>query len=488
MVSQQGRAWWDYGFLLCAVIPFALATGCQQSAPSTEDAVVNSTDASPVRFLVIEDAVLAEEIQRQWELRTDQKIVVRERRWEELAAAKRLAADVVIYPAGYLGELAERRLLAPIPTDVIAGPAVRRDDLLPLQRQLETVWGKKTMALPFGSPMLVLYYREDVLKALGVSVPQTWEEYQRVVAALHARPELARIAQSTDDTEQQSQWVPTLEPLKSTWSAQLLLARAVGYARHPEQIATLFEAGSMKPRIDSEPFVRALNELAQCQEGVPDAWRALDPTEVRELFHRGQCALALTWPSARSETSDRTRGGFRIAPLPGSLDVFDPISREWSVRKSGREMALLLGISGRLGSVTWEAGSPQTAARLLALMTGPEIATEVSARDQDTTLFRESQLSRVEQWVERAAPRRAAQDYGDVVRAAQASRDVVFSPRIPGRATYLTALAEAVRRRLVEDVDAAESLAEAARQWERITDSLGRDQQRLAYRRSLGMQ
>ena len=45
-----------------------------------------------------------------------------------------------------------------------------------------------------------------------------------------------------------------------------------------------------------------------------------------------------------------------------------------------------------------------------------------------------------------------------------------------------------MRRRLVEDVDAAESLAEAARQWERITDSLGRDQQRLAYRGSLGMQ
>ena len=488
MVIQPGRAWWNCGFLLWVVIPFALATGCQPSAPSTEEVTVDSADEPPVRVLVIQDAVLAEEIQRQWELRTDQQIVVRERRWEELAAAKRLAADVVIYPAGYLGELAERRLLAPIPTDVINGPAVGRDDLLPLQRQLETVWGKKTMALSFGSPLLVLYYREDVLQALGVSVPQTWEEYQRVVSALHARPELARIAQSTDDTEQQSQWVPALEPMKSTWSAQLLLARVVGYARHPEQVATWFEIGSMKPRIDSEPFVRALNELAQCQEGVPDAWLALDPSEVRELFHKGQCALALTWPNARSETSDRTRGAFRIAPLPGSLDAFEPISGEWSVRKSGREMTLLLGVSGRLGSVTWEAGSPQTAARLLALMTGAEIATEVSAGDQGTTLFRESQLSRVEQWVERAAPRRAAQDYGDVVRAAQACRDVVFSPRIPGRTMYLTALAEAVRRCLVEDTDAADSLAQAARQWERITDSLGRDQQRLAYRRSLGMQ
>lgn len=488
MVIQQGRPWWDFRFLLCGVIPFALAVGCQQSVPSTEEAAVKSADEPPVRFLVIEDAVLAEEIQRQWELRTDQQIVVRERRWEELAAARRLAADVVIYPAGYLGELTERRLLAPIPSDVIAGPDVGRGDLLPLQRQLETVWGKKTMALSFGSPILVLYYREDVLKALGVSVPQTWEEYQTVISALHARPELAHAEQNTDDTATKSQWVPALEPLDAIWSAQLLLARAVGYAKHPEQVATLFEPASMKPRIDSEPFVRALNELAQSQQGMPDAWRALDPGEVRELFHRGHCALALTWPSAKSETSDKTRGAFRIAPLPGSLDVFDPIRREWSVRKNGREVALLLGVSGRLGSVTWEAGSPQAAARLLALLTGPEIATAVSARDRDTTLFRESQLARVEQWVERAAPRRAAQDYGDVIRAAQTIRDVVFSPRIPGRTTYLVALANAVRRRLDDGADTAESLAEVARQWERITDSLGRDQQRVAYRRSLGMQ
>ncbi|MEE3368518.1 MAG: extracellular solute-binding protein [Planctomycetota bacterium] len=488
MVNQQGRSWWHFRFLLYRVIPFALAIGCQQSVPSEEEAAVESVDEAPVRLLVIEDSGLAEEIQRQWALRTDQQIVVRERRWEELAAARRLAADVVIYPAGYLGELAERRLLAPIPPDVIAGPDVGRDDLLPLQRQLETVWGKKTMALSFGSPILVLYYREDVLEDLGVAVPQTWDEYQAVVSDLNARHESARIDQNRDVSETTTQWVPALEPLDAIWSAQLLLARAVGYAKHPEQVATLFETASMKPRIDSEPFVRALNELAQCQEGVPEAWRSLGPSEVRELFHKGHCALALTWPSANGETSDKTRGAFRIAPIPGSLDVFDSISRAWSVRKSGREVAILLGVSGRLGSVTWETGSPRAAARLLALMTGPEIATEVSARDRDTTVFRESQLSRVEQWVERAAPRRAAQDYSDVIHAAQTIRDVVFSPRIPGRTSYLTALAEAVRRRLVDGTDAAVSLAEAARQWEEITDSLGRDQQRLAYRRSLGMQ
>ncbi|MBB77079.1 MAG: hypothetical protein CMJ75_21445 [Planctomycetaceae bacterium] len=488
MVNQQGRLWWDLRCLLYRVIPFALAVGCQPSVPSEEEAAVKPVTEPPVRLLVIEDPVLAEEIQRQWALRTDQQIVVRERRWEELAAARRLAADVVIYPAGYLGELAERRLLAPIPPDVIASSAVARDDLLPLQRQLETVWGKQTMALSFGSPVMVLYYREDVLKALGVSVPQTWDEYQAVVSALNMSPELARIEQNKGVSETRFQWVSALEPLDAIWSAQLLLARAVGYAKHPDQVATLFEAASMKPRIDTEPFVRALNDLAQCQEGVPEAWRSLGPSEVRDLFHKGHCALALTWPSANGETSDRTRAAFRIAPLPGSRDVFDSISRTWSVRKSGRELALLLGVSGRLGSVTWEAGSPRAAARLLALMTGPEIATDVSSRDLATTVFRESQLLRVEQWVERAAPRRATQDYGDVIHAAQASRDVVFSPRIPGRTSYLTALAEAVRRRLVEGTDAAVSLAEAARQWEQITDSLGRDQQRLAYRRSLGMQ
>ena len=488
MVILHRRQRWILRLLLFVVMPLTVAVGCQRSQPLTDEIAVKSATDPPVRLLVIEDAVLAEEIRRQWKRRMDQPIVVRERRWQELKTARRLAADVVIYPAGYLGELAERRLLTPIPSDVMSGPDVGRGDLLQLQQQLEMAWGKKAMAFSFGSPMLVLYYREDVLESLGVSVPQTWREYQQVVSALNAQPGLAHVGQDPGAASNNAPWVPALEPLESTWSAQVLLARAITYAKSPGQVATLFELASMQPRIDSEPFVRALNELAQCQHAVPAAWRALSPEEVRELFHAGHCALALTWPSATGETSDRTRGAFRIAPLPGSREVFDATSREWSVQERGRNTPLLLGVSGRLGSVTWEAGSPQSAARLLAWLTGPEVAVDVSARDGETTLFRTSQLSRVEQWVELDAPRRAAQDYAELLRTAQTNRDVVFSPRIPGREDYLSALADAVRRRLVDGAEAAESLAEAARQWEQITESLGRDEQRVAYRRSLGMQ
>ena len=490
MVIQRRTLVWALLPLLAGLFSLGLTSGCQRpSEPvgGNGEQLAQPAAEPSIRLLVIEDATLAEEIERQWNLRTARGLVVRQRRWDELASAKRLAADVVIYPAGYLGDLAERGLLAPVPAEVLAGPDVERRDLLPTQQQLEMVWGKKTMAFPFGSPTLVLYYRADILEALDLKPPATWREYQQLVLRLKAQPSVPGSADANRVLGRQP-WTAALEPLATTWAGQLLLARAVAYAKHPRQVSTWFDIDSMRPRIDSEPFVRALEELAESQGDLPMPWRALDPAGVRALFHAGHCALALTWPSATGTTSDETRGAFRIAPLPGSDELFDPVRRAWRARDPQRPRPQLLGVSGRLGSVTWEADSPRAAADLLAWLTGPEIAADVSGRCSATTLFRVSHLRRPEQWMERGAPRRSIQDYADWVRSAQPTVDAVFSPRLPGRQRYLAALAQGVHYRLFEGRNAAECLAETARTWEQITDSLDRDKQRIAYRRSLAIQ
>ena len=60
-------------------------------------------------------------------------------------------------------------------------------------------------------------------------------------------------------------------------------------------------------------------------------------------------------------------------------------------------------------------------------------------------------------------------------------------PRIPGVDQYMAALDVAVRSALQNSVTPSEALVEAARQWEKITDSLGRDSQREAYLKHLGI-
>ena len=60
------------------------------------------------------------------------------------------------------------------------------------------------------------------------------------------------------------------------------------------------------------------------------------------------------------------------------------------------------------------------------------------------------------------------------------------SVRIPARHEYLTALDRAVEQAIAGD-PAKEALTTAASQWQQITDELGRDKQKAAYSRSLGL-
>lgn len=48
-------------------------------------------------------------------------------------------------------------------------PKIYRDD---------NTFGDKTYAVPFNKSMMVLYYNEDMLKAKGVEVPKTWDEFK----------------------------------------------------------------------------------------------------------------------------------------------------------------------------------------------------------------------------------------------------------------------------------------------------------------------
>lgn len=54
-------------------------------------------------------------------------------------------------------------------------PKIYRDD---------NTFGDKTFAIPFNKSMMLLYYNEDMLKAKGVAVPKTWEEFKEAAKKL----------------------------------------------------------------------------------------------------------------------------------------------------------------------------------------------------------------------------------------------------------------------------------------------------------------
>ncbi len=481
--------------LLLALV--ASAAGCPRnsSPPSAPDDTAPAP-ARTLRILVVDDESLAASLEREWQARSETPIAIQQISDSAVVGqdAAGWSADVVVFPSGLLGELAESERIVPLTSQQLDVASFDRPDVFEAARRGETVWGKQTFAVSLGSPQLTLAYRRDLFDALELTPPTTWGEYQELVKRLTPRADLGDQGPPTDEP-----WSAAREPLGPGWAGQTLLARAAAYARHPNQYSTLFDLRDMRPLINGPPFVLALEELiaaATTADGGQPESPAASPAEVRDDLLAGRCAIALTWPSHadsdRSDVSDRTAqpnsSPVGFAPLPGAARVYNFRSQAWDDRNQDAQSTVpLLATAGRLAALTRAGKRSQDANTMLLWLGGVELGSLVAPTSSATTLFRGSQVSAVRRWVNPEIDDQGAREYGERVRETQSQSVWLSSLRIPGRARYLAALDEAVNQALAGE-EPEDALAEAARQWETITDELDRDSQQRAYTRSIGLE
>jgi multiple sugar transport system substrate-binding protein len=169
--------------------------------------------------------------------------------------------------------------------------------------------------------------------------------------------------------------------------------------------------------------------------------------------------------------------------------MFNFSSQRWDDRTADESVHVpVVPLEGRLGVVV--KGSPHSAAAfdLLAWLAGEKWGTRVASASQATTLYRRSQQKEATAWVEPGVDRGAARDYAQVVGEAEGRSVWVAALRIPGWEEYYAALDEAVDKAVRGETKPAEALETAAQRWESISERLGVDRQRAAYRRSLGLE
>lgn len=416
-----------------------------------------------LKLLVVDDRALAAAAERfrgEWRAQTGAEFEIIQGPAGELLVGDSTAADAVIYPAHLLGQLAVQGRIAAVPKDVLTEGQLQWSDIFELLRTREATWGNDVYALPFGSPLLVCYCRADLLEQQPL---RTWADYEKLAARAGC-----------------------LEPLGPGWRGLTLLARAAAYAKHPDYFSVLFNLESMEPLIDSPPFVKALEELTRVAKNGPIEQLDYTPDDVRAAFWRGECGLALTWPTAARASSEETEKAptwdVRICSLPGSSQAYNPEARQWQPRGNAANMPLL-GMAGRLGSVTKDSSQSQAAFQLLIGLAGTEWSGRVSAASPSSTLFRRSHLKSPRTWVEPGVKTKAAQEYGEAMQQSLSGQDAVHVMNIPGRDEYLAALDRAVERSVRGEATPSEALAECAAAWREITRRLGLDAQREAYRR-----
>ena len=486
-----------------------LLAGCPRPASEPRSGSLRlPLEGVTLRLAVVDDPALAAAViqaRGEWNAQTGAELEVLEISGKELERAKTLPADAVLCPSHTLGILAERDLIEPVPENITRGD--QWDGIFDLPKLREAAWGKRIVAVPFGSPVFCCYYRADLLEKLGRRPPRTWSEY-RELAELLAKNSPFPLKNGPEANSHlllemgpvvRAPWSATIEPLAPGWAGLTLLARAAPYAKHRDNFSTLFNIETMEPLIAGKPMVHALEELAAAAKLGPDDPFQFDPAKVRAAFWRGECGMAITWPTAAVEergefeglaapmVDNSVRVGF--AELPGSRLVFNRSENELGKRADDDDHRVpLLAVAGRLGVVAKGSPHREAAFQLLLWLSDDRMSPQISALSPATTMFRLSNLDVPGQWVEETVFHAAAAQYGEATLAAFSHEQWLGALRIPGRAEYLAALDEAVAATVRGEKSAKEALQQAATEWREITKRLGPEKQKAAYRHSVGLE
>jgi ABC-type glycerol-3-phosphate transport system substrate-binding protein len=467
--------------LLAALVSIVVA-GCPKAPSATPAKTTARTPSQPLVLLVVEDPQLGKAIAREWRGRTEEELTVRDASVAEIAAASRLPGDAVVFPAGLIGQLAERGLIVPLADAALEDADFNYRDIFDQIRLREMRWGNRTLAAPLGSPRLLLAYRADLFEQASLAPPADWPAYQEAVTRLADRAALGDLAPAADRP-----WRAAVEPLADGWAGQMLLARAAAYAMHRDQVSPLFRFESAEPLIDQPPYVRALEEFVAAAKAGDFADQRHAPAEALAELKVGRAAMAIAWPAPDPKGAESAAGAkIAFAKLPGSAQVYRFATRSWDHRAPDEESHVpLLSTAGRMAAVSSSSSDPRRAEGFVVWLAGREVSQQVGPHSTATTLFRRSQIAASSRWTGSLSPESSRQ-YAEVLAETLSTPRAFPGLTLPGRLDYLAALDEAVHQAISGKLAPKEALEKAAARWREITKKLDEKKQQRANARSLG--
>jgi hypothetical protein len=147
----------------------------------------------------------------------------------------------------------------------------------------------------------------------------------------------------------------------------------------------------------------------------------------------------------------------------------------------------VLGHSDRLVAVTSSSRNAASAFNLIAWLAQAEISLQLAQADSHTLPVRES-LAASPDWYGSDMPAEKRIATAKILERRLTSGQSLLVPRIPGVDEYMAALDQAVQSVFSGDATPQDALQIAAEHWEKITDAHGRDAQRDAYLKHLGIE
>ncbi|RXJ93535.1 ABC transporter substrate-binding protein [Malaciobacter molluscorum] len=365
------------------------------------------------------------------------------------------------------------------------------DDVLPIYKKYIYSWNNKCYFLPYDGDNVIIYYRKDILENkeyqkkfkqiyhYDLKVPNTWQEYTNI----------AQFFNGWDwDNDGKIEHGLIGSRISNYGTMLLFFARAAAYAKYPEDNAFYFDINTMKPRINNPAFVKALKEYVNIMQYAPKEIINYSPFEVRQSFIAGDVALAIDWGDigimANNAKESVIKNKIGYAVLPGSNSVYNSKKQKWEKRFNK-----VTALTGNWIIVV----NKNSKNKKLAL----DFATHMSSKELTQKLISKGwsgvNPSRVshfyptsyEEWNKSGFSKDEAIKYLKTIEKSLSNKNIITDIRIPGAELYYDALNIYLHKAIIKELSAQQALDIVYKQWEQITNNLGREKQIKLYKESI---
>jgi len=367
------------------------------------------------------------------------------------------------------------------------------DDIPEIYNQFQLSWNGKMYGIPWDGDMLMLNYRSDLLAdptfqqafkeqfGSDLAAPQSWTEYANIAEFFSGKDW---------DGDGATDYGLVELPMRRNHAWNGFLSRATGYAKHPDDPAFFFDPETMTPRINNPGFVKALDDWTNALQWGPPDMLAYDWAANAQSFIGGHAALNIQWgdigPMSVDPEASVVKDKVGFDTVPGSTEVWNPATDAWETMVTPNK-APFAGFGGWIYVVPALTRNADASFDLASHLGSPEV--RLKAVTTPGCGANPSSLAQLDPavWVAAGFSAEAADAYTRAIEDSLTDPNVVFDLRIPGIQDYKDSLEIAITKALSGEASSRAALDEAAAEWERITDRLGRDQQGQYYRESLGI-
>ncbi|SAL31661.1 ABC transporter substrate-binding protein [Caballeronia humi] len=405
------------------------------------------------------------------------------------------SVDAAVFAPQWMVDYTKGNFLEDLSGRIAKDAALKEGDVMPFFVDFSQKFNGKTYLVALDGDFQMVYYRTDILKALGKQPPKTWDDYLDIAKAANGKT-----FEGGDGKPVAGSCISKKRNAQAYWA---IISIAGGYLQSKGTAqGAFFDPRTFKPLVNNDAFKAALNVLKESTSYGPPNEINLDVGDTRSAFISGHCALTLDWGDvgvlAIDPKQSKVIDKVGAVILPGSTKVLnrdtgklvpcDKSTCPYAV--DGVNHAPFAAFGGWSGGVNSKAKPKvkEAAYAFLSYMSQPaQSNVDVTIGATGFNPYRRSQFTDMAMWKKAGMSEPAANSYLGAIKSSLESPNMIIDLRIPQNQRYeQVVLDTAVARFLAGELDADATMKAIQSGWDEITEDLNKDTQLRAYKASIG--